>query len=88
MPNFERSVETFKRGDLDEARRLMTGYKDDISRPAREVEEALVQGRVDMPASTATALALYMRFLKRISAHARNLVSSLVNSFERIGYSE
>lgn len=88
LTNFERSVETFKRGDLDEARRLMTGYKDDISRPAREIEEALVGGKVDMPASTATALALYMRFLKRISAHARNLVSSLVNSFERIGYSE
>lgn len=88
LANFERSVDTFKKGDLDEARRLMAGYKDDISRPAREVEEALVRGQVQMPASTATALALYMRFLKRISAHARNLVSSLVNSFERIGYSE
>ena len=88
VANFERSVDTFKKGDLDEARQLMTDYKDEISRPAREIEQALISGDVDMPASTATAVALYVRFLKRISAHARNLVSSLVNPFDRIGYPE
>ena len=39
------------------------------------------------PAQSAT-LALYARYLKRISAHSRNLISSIVNPFERIGYPE
>ena len=33
-------------------------------------------------------VALYLRFLKRISAHSRNLISSVVNPFDRIGYRE
>ena len=28
------------------------------------------------------------RYLKRIAAHSRNLISSIVNPFERIGYKE
>ena len=36
----------------------------------------------------AAAVALYARYLKRISAHCRNLISSIVNPFERIGYPE
>ena len=33
-------------------------------------------------------LTLDYRYLKRIAAHSRNLVSSIVNPFERIGYPE
>ena len=36
----------------------------------------------------AGALCLYARYLKRIAAHSRNLISSIVNPFERIGYPE
>jgi len=31
---------------------------------------------------------MYSRYLKRIAAHSRNLISSVVNPFERIGYKE
>ena len=41
-----------------------------------------------MDADTATAVAMYSRYLKRIGAHSRNLISSVVNPFERIGYRE
>ena len=88
LDNFDKSVKAFKSGNIDSARQVMTGYKDDISRQCRELEEALVTGEVTMDCAEATALALYTRFLKRISAHSRNLVSSLVNPFDRIGYPE
>ena len=35
-----------------------------------------------------TESSLYSRYLKRIAAHSRNLISSIVNPFERIGYPE
>ena len=41
---------------------------------------------VPLPAADAVTVALYLRFLKRISSHARNLVSAIVNPFPRIGY--
>ena len=36
----------------------------------------------------AICLALYIRYLKRICAHLRNIASSIVNPFHRIGYRE
>lgn len=88
LDNFDRSVAAFKSGDLEEARRLMTDYKDDISKPCAVLEEQLVTTPVEITTTEAVSLALYLRFLKRISAHSRNLISSLVNPFDRIGYSE
>lgn len=81
-------AEDFKSGDVEEARRLMVRYKEDISGQSSEVVKALVSGAVELPSGDAAALALYVRYLKRISAHSRNLISSLVNPFDRIGYPE
>ncbi|MHC4550683.1 MAG: PhoU domain-containing protein [Planctomycetota bacterium] len=85
---FRRSVRDFKSGDIDEARRLMHTYKDNISGPCSAFVKALVGGKVEVPSAEAAALALYVRYMKRISAHSRNLISSLVNPFDRIGYPE
>ena len=85
---FKRTVHAFKNDDEDEARAVMLEYKEDISGQCRELENALVTGEVELPTSQATSLALYTRFLKRISAHSRNLVSSVVNPADRIGYPE
>ena len=83
-----RASHAFKTSDEDEARALMVEYKDDISVRCRRLEEQLVGGAFDFPGSLGAALALYMRFLKRIAAHTRNLASSVVNPFDRIGYPE
>ncbi|MEE9229091.1 MAG: PhoU domain-containing protein [Acidobacteriota bacterium] len=88
LKHFEGTVETFKSGDVDEARRLMKAYKRDISHEVSEFEKAIVSAKVELPSAAAAACVLYARFLKRISAHSRNLVSSLVNPFDRIGYIE
>ena len=88
LANFNRTVRAFKQGDQAEARLLMEGYKADISKRCAALESTLVGGKVELPSADAVTLALYLRFLKRISAHSRNLISSLVNPFDRIGYRE
>lgn len=88
LENFNRTVKAFKAGDIEESRRLMKDYKVDISSQVSELEKLLVAGDTDLAVSDAVALALYLRFLKRISAHSRNLISSLVNPVDRIGYPE
>jgi len=34
----------------------------------------------------AAAMALYIRFLKRVNSHLRNITTSVVNPFDRIGF--
>ena len=49
----------------------------------------IISGKVgNIETREAAAIALYSRYLKRIAAHSRNLISSVVNPFERIGYPE
>jgi len=47
----------------------------------------LVRGEeINIGHGDAVALALYIRQLKRINSHLRNIISSIVNPFDRIGF--
>lgn len=49
----------------------------------------LVCGKVEgISVSDALALGLYVRYLKRISAHLKNIATSAVNPFYRISFKE
>ena len=83
------TIDVFKEQDIDSARKLMTDYKTDISQVSSEIVNGIVSGQNnDFSSEQAGSLCLYARYLKRIAAHSRNLVSSIVNPFERIGYPE
>ena len=84
-----KAIDAFKNQDIELARSLMEEYKTDISSTSNEIVNALVSGQnSEFSSDQASALCLYARYLKRIAAHSRNLVSSIVNPFERIGYPE
>jgi len=83
------TIDVFKNQDIDNARKLMQEYKTEISSTSSEIVNGLVSGKnTNFTSQQAAALSLYARYLKRIAAHSRNLVSSIVNPFERIGYPE
>jgi len=86
---FRLMVDAFKASDADRARTIMLDYKGGISVDCERIVMRIVSGEVtDLSAANAATLALYIRFLKRIAAHSRNLVSGIVNPFHRIGYKE
>ena len=72
--------------DDDRAREVMSEHwwlarrTDDIVTALVETDDPTLPGR------QAVATALYMRYLKRISAHLMNIASSVVNPFDRIGF--
>jgi phosphate transport system protein len=84
--NFRRTIEVFKNADEEAGRKLIKEFKW-ISKVSDENLMALVK-QVDptITAGSAAALALYFRSLKRINAHLRNVTTSVVNPFHRIGY--
>ena len=84
--NFCRTVEVFKNSDEQAARKLIKDFKW-ISKVSDESLMALVkQADPSITSGSAAALALYFRSLKRINAHLRNVTTSVVNPFHRIGY--
>ena len=84
---FSDMIKTFKNSDEDKARQLMVAYKGGISNNCDEITNRIVNGEVtDLPSADAAAVALYARYLKRIAAHSRNIITSVVNPFDRIGY--
>jgi phosphate transport system protein len=86
---FRLMVEAFKTNDVEKARKIMLTYKEKLAAECEGIVKRIVTGEVtDLPASDAATLTLYIRYLKRISAHSRNLVSGIVNPFHRIGYKE
>ena len=67
----------------------MTDYKEEVSRQCDELTFEMMKGKYpDLAANDLVTVALYLRFLKRIAAHSRNMITSVVNPFERIGYPE
>lgn len=86
---FRQMVDAFKNSDVEKARKIMVYYKESISADCERLVMRIVGGEVtDLTPGDTAALVLYIRYLKRISAHSRNLVSGLVNPFHRIGYRE
>jgi phosphate uptake regulator len=86
---FDEAVDILRDQDVDKARQVMEAYRSQVSDTCDQMVSEIVQGKVNnLSCGDATALALYVRFLKRISAHLKNILSSVVNPFHRIGYKE
>ena len=83
------TIDAFKTQDIEKSRQLMLDYKTDISAVSTQIVDGILSGEnQNFSPQESAALCLYARYLKRIAAHSRNLVSSIVNPFERIGYPE
>ena len=86
---FEESINAFKKQNINKASGIMGDYKEHISTQSDAITNEIIMGKIgDLEIGTASAVGLYARYLKRIAAHSRNLISSIVNPFERIGYPE
>ncbi len=84
--NFVRTRKCFEKADKDGAMQLLKDYEW-VSREC----DAMLMGLVKeedpgISAGDAVSLALYLRWLKRIHAHLRNVTTSIVNPFDRIGF--
>jgi len=86
---FTQTVQAFKDSNSETARAVMSGYKEELVVLCDTLVDGIISGKTtDLNPGDAATLALYVRFLKRIAAHSRNIMTSVVNPFHRIGYKE
>lgn len=83
---FELLLEALPARDVDKAAEVMSEHWW-IAKRSNGIVNSLLEAEVcDLPCREAVAVALYVRFLKRVSAHLMNIASSVVNPFDRIGF--
>ena len=86
--NFDLLINSMKTSDENGARKIMEEHRI-ISKWSDAVDVNIIQNKMqNLTSGDAAALALYVRFLKRIGNHMKNVASSIVNPFYRIGYKE
>ncbi len=84
--NFIRTIEIFKNTDEEAGRELIKEYKW-VSKLCDDRIQSLMREEItDLTPGAAVSLAIYIRSLKRIHSHLRNVTTSVVNPFHRIGY--
>ena len=84
--NFMQTIECLETSNKDIATNILSEYKW-INPLCDEVLKKLVlEEDKKISAGNAAALATYFRWLKRVNSHLRNIVTSVVNPFDRIGF--
>jgi len=84
--NFIKTRECFEAGEKELALKLLERYSW-VNQSCDDCLIALVREKdKNIKAGDAVALALYSRQLKRINSHLRNITTSVVNPFDRIGF--
>lgn len=83
---FIRIRQIFEDADNKKAEELLLDYKWVNKTCDKHVEDYLNERDRSVSTGEAVALVLYFRYLKRINSHLRNVASSVVNPFHRIGF--
>ena len=83
---FQKTITCLKENEPKAAMDLLSEYKWVNLECDKNLRRIIRQKDKNLDSGTAATLAMYFRYLKRTHAHLRNIISSSVNPFDRIGY--
>ena len=84
--NFGRLIEALEKSESENAKQLLKELWKVKKSCDEKVFQLIRDDTLDFKTKDAVALALYMRYLKRVASHLMNIATSLVNPFHKIGY--
>ena len=60
-----------------------------ITKVSDDIVKNVASGKIQFKdSSQGASIVLYARYLKRIGAHLKNITSTIVNPYDRIGYNQ
>ena len=86
MDTFERVPIQFENSDAQDADNLLKDYRWVNKICDQRVKDCVKEVDKKITSGDAVTLALYFRYLKRINSHLRNIATSIVNPFDKIGF--
>jgi Na+/phosphate symporter len=84
--NFIRTKACIVNSDANAANKLLKKYEWVNRECDQRSDELILEKDQSIACGDAATLALYFRWLKRINSHLRNITTSVVNPFDRIGF--
>ncbi|MEO0074570.1 MAG: PhoU domain-containing protein [candidate division WOR-3 bacterium] len=81
---FDKTIKAFKEADAELAERVMQEHAQLAPEIEKLIEDIINDNQLS--GRDAVIYALLARFLKRVSAHLKNVASSVTNPFHRLGY--
>ena len=86
--NFADLMVALEISDQDRARMILSRHKEVAGSVERHLLSLRRGSELSHDSGLAVTPALYLRYLKRMSAHLKNVATSIVNPFHRIGFRE
>ena len=85
---FDDIVPALEGSDEDRARGIMESHTEIASEVDKHVHALCAGESLSGRSGHAATVAIYLRYLKRVSAHMKNVATSIVNPYYRIGFRE
>ncbi len=87
IKRFDQTIEALHSQDSEVAKELIATHRRMVTRVSDKLVDNILKGDITFNSeSKAAAVVLYARYLKRIGSHLSNIITTLVNPFEAIGY--
>ena len=86
---FTKTIQAIENQDEALAENILNNYKKMVTKVSDRIVKDIASGRIQFPdSSQGASIALYSRYLKRIGAHLKNITSTIVNPYDKIGYNQ
>lgn len=87
LSRFDKTMEAIHSQDSEVAKELIATHRKMVAKTSDKLVDKILKGKVLFNSeSKAASVALYARYLKRIGSHLSNIMTTLVNPFESVGY--
>lgn len=84
---FEKTIKAIENKDESAAKELLSTYKKSFASVSDQIVNNSISGNQTFQTQNqAAAVTLYSRYLKRVGAHLKNIVTTVVNPYEYIGF--
>jgi phosphate uptake regulator len=84
--NFADLLLALEQSDEERARGILERHKEVSGTVERHLKSLRMGAHISEDSGLAVTTALYLRYLKRMSAHLKNVATSVVNPYHRIGF--
>ena len=86
---FTKTIQAIQDQDEALADHLLNSYKKMVTKVSDKIVRKIASGEITLKDSAQGAcIVLYARYLKRIGAHLKNITSTIVNPYDKIGYNQ
>jgi phosphate uptake regulator len=89
LSRFDQTMEAIHSQDSEVARELVETHRKMVAKTSDKLVDQIIKEKIIFDSeSKAASVVLYARYLKRIGSHLSNIMTTLINPFEAVGYTD